>query len=57
MKNLMVTYESEKKCDPAFDKEIEALAKKFGLTFDSSGYNTKNNVREIWYMTRKSEKK
>lgn len=57
MKDLKVYYitdDSTDSIDSAMDKEIEKVAKKFGLCFQGSGVEIGTRIRDLHY---KKEKK
>lgn len=56
MKDLKVYYESDDgKIDSTFDKEIEKLAEKLGLSFQGSGVEIGKGIRDIHYRKEKDE--
>lgn len=56
MKDLRVYYKTDKAADSidaAMDKEIEKVAKKFGLCFQGSGVEIGTGIRDIHYAESK----
>lgn len=54
MKDLKIYYESDDgRIDSDFDKEIEKVAKKFGLCFQGSGVEIGKGIRDIHYRKEK----
>lgn len=56
MKDLKVYYitdDSTDSIDSAMDKEIEKVAKKFGLCFQGSGVEIGTGIRDIHYAESK----
>ncbi len=56
MKDLKVYYktdDSTDSIDSAMDKEIEKIAKKFGLCFQGSGVEIETGIRDIHYVESK----
>jgi len=56
MKDLKVYYKTEYpggSVNSAFDKEIEKVAKKFGLSFQGSGFEFGERKRDLHYKREK----
>ena len=57
MKDLKIYYKTDYDLGPlidsVFDKEIEKLAKKFGMSFQGSGVEIGKGIRDIHYRKEK----
>ena len=49
MENLQVFYKDKGRVNTEFDKEIERVAKKFGLLFTGSGFACERQVRDLYF--------
>jgi len=49
MRDLKVYYQDEKVINSKFDREMDKLAKKFGLRFMGCGVETATHIRDIHY--------
>lgn len=49
MDELKVYYKSKERIDEKFDREIEKVAKKYGLKWWASGFNYEDKVRDVCF--------
>lgn len=55
MKDLKIYYQDKELINSEFDKEIEKLAKKHGLTFTGSGLEYETKIRDIHFIEKKKK--
>jgi len=53
MKDLKIYYEADAPVDVEANKEFDKIAKKFGLSFQGSGFDVKKGIVDLHYKKEK----